>query len=514
MSKGNRKGILGIIFSRTALILALLLIQAYLIVGLYQWFEGSFHNYFVLQIIPSVLIVIYLANIDMDATGKLTWMVLIMVAPIPGSLLLLFTRKNSGQLHLQRRTQKLILETKNILEPNNNAFNDQDLVTSGTRELHHYLNSVGCFPIYDKNDVAFFPTGEQIFESLIKELKKAQSFIFMEFFIIAPGFMWDSILSILEEKSSQGVDVRIMFDGMCEITSLPKKFASELKNKGIKCKPFSPLTPFISTHYNYRDHRKILVIDGNVAYTGGFNLADEYINKINRFGHWKDCAIKVQGKAVDSFTLMFLQMWNISEKETDWSALMKKPTADFENASGYVMPYCDCPLDKYKVGEMVYCDILNRANSYVHIMTPYLILDDKIETALMFASERGVDVKIILPGIPDKKIAYSLAKSHYKTLLKRGVKIYEYTPGFVHSKIFVSDNSKAVVGTINLDYRSLAHHFECAAYLYKTDCIKDIENDFNRTLEKCRMVTPQTIKKEKLLYKVVGAAMKIIAPLL
>ena len=256
------------------------------------------------------------------------------------------------------------------------------------------------------------------------------------------------------------------------------------------------------------------MIAGEVAFNGGVNLADEYINRIERFGHWKDTAVMLRGDAVKSFTLLFLQMWNIDEKEPAFLPWIEEGVAAPENPSGYVIPYGDCPLDDDKVGEAVYMDILNRANDYVHIMTPYLILDGELETALKYAAQRGVDVKLILPGIPDKKAAYSLAKSHYKRLKEAGVKIYEYTPGFVHAKVFVSDDTKAVVGTINMDYRSLYHHFECATFMYKAACIPDIERDFQDTLTKCREVTAETIKNETAFYKIMGGLMRFIAPLM
>jgi len=275
---------------------------------------------------------------------------------------------------------------------------------------------------------------------------------------------------------------------------------------------FSPVTAFVSTHYNYRDHRKILVIDNRVAFNGGVNLADEYINRKQRFGHWKDTALMLRGEAARSFTLMFLQMWNLMESEPDFAPVQSEGLS--AEAAGYVMPYGDCPLDDDKVGESVYMDMLYHANRYVHVMTPYLILDGELETALKYAAERGIDVKLILPGIPDKKAAYALAKSHYRSLVDAGVKIYEYTPGFVHAKVFVSDDAKAVVGTINLDYRSLYHHFECATYLYQVPCIREIEADFQATLAQCRAVTPETIRKEKLSYKVLGSIMKLVAPMM
>ena len=281
---------------------------------------------------------------------------------------------------------------------------------------------------------------------------------------------------------------------------------------------FAPAKPFVSTHYNYRDHRKILVIDGHTAFNGGVNLADEYINEIDRFGHWKDTAVMIKGSAVKSFTLMFLQMWNMDLKPTDIDDADIKKYLEYnpqpKEAEGFVIPYGDCPLDDDKLGERVYMDIFNRAHKYVHVMTPYLILDGELETAIKFAAERGVEVSIILPGIPDKKSAYSLAKTHYKSLLESGVNIFEYTPGFVHAKVCVSDDINAVVGTINFDYRSLYHHFECATYMSGVGCIDEIERDFQETVKKCRKVTFETVKEEKLMVKLQGIMLKAVAPLL
>ena len=324
--------------------------------------------------------------------------------------------------------------------------------------------------------------------------------------------MWGKVLEILERKVQQGVDVRLLYDGTCELTTLPEGYPQTMEALGIRCKMFSPISPIVSSHYNYRDHRKILVIDGKTAFTGGVNLADEYINHIERFGHWKDTAIMLKGDAVESFSLMFLQMWNIDEKLPQFPEQLDVPEP--APAQGYVIPYADSPMDKEKLGEMVYIDILNRARSYVYIMTPYLILDGEMETALKFAAKRGVDVRIILPGIPDKKIPYALAKTHYKALLSAGVKLYEYTPGFVHAKVFLSDRREAVVGTINLDYRSLYHHFECAAYLKDVDCLEDIWQDFQNTMGSCRPVTWQTLRQEPFLVKLTGYLAKVIAPLL
>ena len=336
----------------------------------------------------------------------------------------------------------------------------------------------------------------------------------MEYFIIDEGIMWGKILEILARKVREGVDVRVMYDGTCEYTTLTRDYKNRLEKLGIKCKVFAPAKPFVSTYYNYRDHRKILVIDGHTAFNGGVNLADEYINEVERFGHWKDTAVMLKGEAVKSFTLMFMQMWNVDSEELDYNKYLSYPTHPVEKARGFVIPYGDCPLDDDKLGERVYMDVLNRAHTYVHIMTPYLILDGEMETAIKFAAERGVEVSIIMPGIPDKKMPYALAKTHYKSLIESGVKIYEYTPGFVHAKVCVSDDSSAIVGTINFDYRSLYHHFECATYMSGTSCIEEIEADFNETVKKCRLVTADKVKDEKFRVKLMGILLKSIAPLL
>ena len=321
------------------------------------------------------------------------------------------------------------------------------------------------------------------------------------------------VLEILARKAAQGVDVRLMYDGTCEFTLLPRNYPKRLQKLGIQCKVFSRATPLVSTHYNYRDHRKILVIDGHTAFTGGVNLADEYINHICKFGYWKDTAVMIKGDAARSFTLMFLQLWGLSEKQLE-PLPAALPAASSEPSGGFVLPYSDDPMDGEKVGKRVYMDLLARAERYVHIMTPYLILDSELENALCYAAKRGVDVRLLLPGIPDKKIPYALAKTHYRALLDAGVKIYEYIPGFVHAKVFVCDDREAVVGTINLDYRSLYHHFECASYLYGVPCIAEIEADFQACLTVSRTVTYETVKKEKWHVKLIGFVVKLLAPLM
>lgn len=514
LAKPRGKGLISLIFSRFFVVVILILIQIALYVAAVLWLEDYIPHFVVTQTVFTVAMLIYLFNSRMDSTAKLTWTFIIAILPLFGAILLLFTQTNIGHRHIKKRAAETIEETRDALQQPAGVLEELSGDGQATDDLVRYLNRSGCFPAYAGCETTYFPQGEDKFEAVLEELRKAERFIFLEYFIIEEGYMWGKVLEILIEKAAAGVEVRVMYDGMCEKSLLPSKYCDLLTEKGIKARAFSKITPFLSSHYNYRDHRKILVIDGKVAFTGGANFADEYINRKERFGHWKDAAVMIKGDAARSFTLMFLQMWNIVKDDEDIRKYLETGGDAPARPSGYVIPFGDCPLDEDKVGETVYMDILSRAGTYVHIMTPYLILDGEMETALKYAAQRGVDVSIILPGIPDKKLAYSLAKTHYSALLDAGVNIYEYTPGFIHSKVFVSDDTKAVVGTINLDYRSLYHHFECAAYMYKTDCVSDVEADFEATLPKCRRVTHETVKNENLLYKIAGALMKFVAPLM
>ena len=519
LAKPKRKGIISLIFSRFFIIALLILVEIAIILIPLFLLDEHFPHFVAGLGVFTIIMLVYLFNSKMDSTAKLTWMFIISIFQIAGALMLLFTQTNAGHRLIKERTDKMIADTKQTIPQDPQVMQQLREEDSYTDDLVRYLNRSGCFPAFAETETTYFPSGEAKFEALLSELAKAEQYIFMEYFIIEEGYMWGKILEILTAKAKAGVDVRIMYDGMCEISTLPSNYCKLLKAEGIRAKAFAPIKPLLSSHYNYRDHRKICVIDGKTGFTGGVNLADEYINKIERFGHWKDTAVMLKGDAVRSFALMFLQMWNVDEKMPELDEVRRLTVNAPESAeavcpSGYVIPYCDCPLDEDKVGEAVYMDILNRAGQYVHIMTPYLILDGELETALKYAGQRGIDVKLILPGIPDKKIAYSLAKGHYASLIEAGVKIYEYTPGFVHAKVCVSDDEKGVVGTINLDYRSLYHHFECATYMYKTDCIRDIERDFQETLTQCRQVTKETMKGDETFYKIVGPIAKFIAPLL
>lgn len=513
--KKGKKRLFRVLFSRIGVIALLLVLQVIVLLVAFQLFEEYHPHIYTAMLAVAIISVLYLINSDIDNSAQVTWLILVAILPFFGGLLLLYTQLGLGSRTIQKRVGLTVYSTRNAIPQNLDTWRHLADESPETMALARYLARSGCFPVFSDTKVTYLPSGEEKLRVLLPQLEQAKTFIFLEYFIIEEGLMWSQVEDVLVRKARQGVDVRVMYDGTCEIAKLPRSFPKQLRAKGIHCKVFSPLSPFLSTSQNYRDHRKILVIDGHTAFTGGINLADEYINAVNKFGHWKDVALMLQGQAAQSFTLMFLQMWNVYERTPLFTPHLTPPnTPPIPGGNGYVIPYSDCPLDRDKVGERVYMDILNRAQRYVHIMSPYLILDGEMETALRFAAERGVDVALILPGTPDKKAPYALAKNHYAALLSSGIRIYEYTPGFVHAKVFVSDDCKAVVGTINLDYRSLYHHFECAAYLYQTDCIPDIERDFQQTLTLCRPVTWETVRKETFTWKLAGIFMKAIAPLL
>ena len=514
--KKGQKGIIHAIFSRFGLVLVLLLLQVGVLFSIFRWFGNLLPHYFGSSVIVSAAMVIYLLNSKMDNSAKITWMVVISILPVVGVPLFFYVKSNFGHNFLRKRLLELENELRDQLPQNDAAVDALQQTEPGAASLAKYLYGPGGgFPVYQNTAVTYFPSGEAKFEELLHQLETAERYIFLEYFIIDEGLFWGKILEVLARKAADGVDVRVMYDGTCEFSTLPRDYPKRLEALGIRCKVFSRVTPFVSTHYNFRDHRKIFVIDGRVGFTGGVNLADEYINQVEKYGRWKDAAVMVEGEAVRSMTALFLQMWCIFQ-EPEFGRFLTGNIPAAEKATGFVVPYGDCPLDGERVGEMVYIDMLNRARKYVHIITPYLILDGELETALRFAAERGVDVHLILPGVPDKRFAYALAKTHYAALLSSGVKISEWTPGFTHAKVVVADGREAVVGTINLDYRSLYHHFENAVWMYGADCIRDIEGDFQTTLEKCRAVKPtvRSIWQGKKLLHLTGLVLKVIAPLM
>lgn len=512
--KKSKGGIMRIIFGRTGIVILLLLIQTLTLFFIFRFLESLIVYTVSTLLIFSIFMVVYVINSQHNTSVKLSWVTLIMLLPGFGGLLYIFIKEDIGHRAIKKRFKTIEEETQNDFVKDENLMKQLKSENKRLYNLNTYTLRTGGFPVYENTSTKYFPLGEDAFKEILIQLKKAEKFIFMEYFIVDEGYMWGEILKVLSDKVKEGVEVRFMYDGTCELSLLPHSYPKKLEKLGIQCRVFAPIRPFLSTHYNYRDHRKILIVDGRIAFTGGINLADEYINRKEVYGHWKDTAIMIQGQAVESFTLMFLQMWNIKKGKRSYINEFYKSQPLEKKEKGYVLPFGDSPLDNDKVGQMVYMDIINQAKDYVYIMTPYLILDGEMVTSLQFAAQRGIDVKIIMPHIPDKKIVFAQSRSHYKELIKAGVKIYEYTSGFMHAKVFLSDDIKAVVGTINLDYRSLYHHFECGLYMEEVSALLDIKSDFISTFEQSQRVTLDDIKKYNIFMTLIGKVLKLFAPLM
>lgn len=502
------------ILSRIVLVVLALLVQITWIIILVLRLSAFFQYANLFLQLFSLSMVFYIAQKDSKAAFKLAWIVPILLFPLFGGLIyLLFGTKSPTHTMRKKLERSRTMISQGI--PDSSKLVEEISAKNPHIGGHvRYLQNVGNFAIYQNTESRYFALGDDAFPVLLEELRQAKRFIFIEFFIIARGEMWNSILEILEEKASQGVDVRIIYDDVGSLTTLPYDYEKQMEKKGIKCLAFNPFKPILSIVMNNRDHRKILVIDGNVGFTGGINIADEYINQKIRYGHWKDSGVLLRGDAVWNLTMLFLSMWNAFLPTDDTIDCFKPCFADenYPSNDGYVLPYGDSPLDNEEIGENIYLAIIHNAKRYLYIYTPYLIIDEEVADALTMASKRGVDVRLITPGIPDKKTAFTLTRSHYEELLSGGIKIYEYTPGFVHAKCFVCDDEIATVGTINLDYRSLYLHFECGVYFYQSSLIGDLKKDFLETQQKCTQVA--AVKKPfGLFHSFFYSILRLFAPL-
>lgn len=519
MSTGNirKKGIRWIktlIFGRTLIVVCAFLIQFLVVYLLYRALEVHSLEVYALFRILMIIVLLHLLSGRENPEFRLVWMLPMVLFPVFGAVFYLYITVSPGSAKIYRKLQTLSVRTQEYLSDDTEAkqaLAKRDIHMGG---LANYMETNSGCRVYENTQAIYYPLGDIQFQDLLEDLKKAKKYIFMEYFIIEEGWLWNTILDILKEKVTQGVEVRVMYDGMCALSLLPDFYPKIVEKYGIRCKMYAPIRPVFSSHYNNRDHRKILVIDGKIAYTGGTNLADEYANRKVRFGHWKDVAVRLEGKAAERFVYMFLEMWNVTEHGEENYLTYRFREEDVKESDGFFIPYDVCPYGKERVGKRVYLDILNTADRYVHIMTPYLILDYEMIHALTYAAGRGVEVILLMPHIPDKKYAFTVAKTYYGELMEAGVKIYEYTPGFVHAKVFVSDDKKAAVGTVNLDYRSLYHHFECGVLMYENSQIGQIESDFEKTLEKSKKVSREDIRKESLRDRIGGKILRIMAPLM
>lgn len=510
--------ILKFIFSRKALVVLMLLFQVVAIVALVIILQEHFAPVYAIMIILEVVTIYFIMNNDhYNPEYKLAWVIPILAIPIFAVTAYIFLNIQVDRRLFKKIMQKKQKTAEKYLPQNKNVMERLEKHNVHSAHLAEYMYKYCNAPVYRNTQVTYFKIGEEKFEALKCELNKAQHFIFMEYFIIGEGKMWSEILEILCRKAEAGVDVRVMYDGMGSQLILPDGYNKKLCGLGIDCKIFNQFRPFLSSTQNNRDHRKIVIIDGHTAFTGGVNIADEYINEIDRFGHWKDTAIMLKGEAVWSFTILFLEMWEPELKDMDNYYEKFSPHAYYSKtfkSDGYIIPYGDSPLDDERVGKAVYLNIINKAEKYVYICTPYLIIDHEMMNALKLVAKSGVSIKIITPGIPDKWYTHAIAQSYYKELINDGIEIYEYTNGFIHAKSFISDDTTAVVGTINLDYRSLYLHFECAAYMYGTSAVNNIKSDFEETLKICRKIDIDYCNKISPVKRFITGFLRMLGPLL
>ena len=483
-----------LLMSKYGFSIAIILIELVLVFGIILYMSQIAPIIWVtLVFLISVATVIAIVNRSMSPESKVTWLIVTFV-PVFGPLLYLMF----GERRLSKKELKQLQELNSIAFHENNGrqlhLQLQETDKSAYGIINALLHMDSNAEVYDHTDSQFFANGEEMWQQMLEDLKRAEKFIFLEYYIIDEGLMWDSMLEILEEKVAQGVEVKMLYDDIGCMVTLPGDYTVYLRSKGIDAHKFNKVIPRMTVAYNNRDHRKILVIDGQISYTGGINLADEYINHIERFGHWKDSGIRIDGPATQAFTRLFLMNWYINRGEiSDFDQYHLENQTRF--GSGLCIPYGSGPkpIYKTKVGKIVYQNLINQAEDFVYITTPYLIIDYDLTEDIKNAAMRGVDVRIVTPHIPDKKLIQLVTRGAYPDLLSAGVRIFEYTPGFIHSKQMIVDDRFAAVGTINLDYRSLVHHYENAVLLYKTESIADIRKDFEGIFEQSQEIFSDTI---------------------
>ncbi|MBQ1962584.1 MAG: cardiolipin synthase [Clostridia bacterium] len=500
------------LLSRRFFIVLLILLQAAFF--LFMIFQYSHLRWIatVLELI-SLVTAFHLLMREDQKPFKLSLIFLILLLPLFGGIfywILHFQTSDSGY---RKRLDRIEQNLRNDYGKSEKTAEKICAEMPEHQRLIRYLQDARRFPVYGNTESVYFPTGGEMLSRLLADLENAEHYIFLEYFIVEEGIMWNSILDVLRRKAADGVDVRVIYDDFGCFLTLPPKYDRKLRSYGIQCHVFNKVLPFLSSSHNNRDHRKITVIDGKIAYTGGINLADEYINEKIRYGHWKDNAIRLCGLGAWNFTVMFLQMWQfLSRTNESIDAFLPKDLPNLQD-DGWVQPYTDSPVDKEPVGEQVYAQIIESAQRYLYITTPYLMVDEAMLSLLKHAAKCGVDVRIITPSTPDKKVVHFTTRSYYRDLIRAGVQIYEYTDGFIHAKSFISDDTVATVGTTNLDFRSLYFHFECGVCLYRTSSILPLKEDFLKVLERCRPITEADCKAN-LLVRLLRSICRLIAPLM
>ncbi len=488
----------------------LILIQlAFMFDVLYDFSVSSAWAYSVSMIL-GIITVIVIINRRGDPDHKIAWIVFILLFPIFGISVFLLWGGGRVMPHLKKKMQFCEAKTMRYLKEEEGVRDRLKYYDMFHSRQADYLSGESGFPLYDGTKTEYLSPGEKLLPRLLEELERAEKYIFIEFFILAEGEMWDEIHSVLKKKAEKGLEIKIIFDDFGSIKRQRKGFINKLRAEGIEVSVFNPINPIMNIFMNNRNHRKIIVIDGKIAVTGGINIGDEYINREERFGYWMDSAVIIEGKAVKSFLAMFSSMW---EFITGKQIKMRTHIAEHSvTDDGFIIPYSDGPLNDRNPAERLYIQILNTAQKYVYIATPYLIIDNTMKNALCMAARSGIDIRIVTPHIPDKKYVHPITQYNYLELLEAGISIYEYTPGFIHSKLFVSDDKIATVGTVNMDYRSFVFHFECGAWICNNDSVLDIRNQFNDIFSQCKKITEEDWKKRGIKDKLKQAILHIFAP--
>lgn len=503
---------MGKIMRRVLIVVPAVALQVLWHVLLVKWLAPYAPLIVSLVSVAAAFMVLFIVIKRDESTYKLLWLLIILTMPLVGALLYLFFGNKRTAKPLKKRLQSV----ENSGDPHPLPVGETSF--TGEKRMEQtirWLEKKTGYPLCKAQPVRYYPLGDDMFPDMLRDMKNAKRSIYIEYFIIEPGQMWDAMMAVLEDKLRQGVDVRVMYDDLGSISSFNFSNARELTQKGIPCVPFNPLLALKGTA-NYRDHRKMLIVDNEIAYSGGINLSDRYINLEHPYGHWKDTGFRLTGEGVHSFTHMFLTFWNAfalkkGETGTPMPALQDSDEAPRE-ADGYVLSYYDSPLEHDATSNQLFIDLLSQSTDYAWFFTPYLMLGDDLMAAMLTAARRGVDVRIIMPGIPDKKLIFRMSHSFYQVLLNGGVKIYEYTPGFVHAKSFVSDDRVATIGTVNLDYRSLFLHFENNSLFYRSGIVEKIKEDFLTTQALCSEVKPYDKKHYSRRWAVDGL-LRIFAPL-
>lgn len=550
IDKERRRGDYTMFMDKLIWVLVLLFLQVGFVIYIYVQLREQYLHFQLFMEFISVLVVLYVINRPINPAYKLAWSVTILLLPIFGGLFYLLLSVNNTRRKFRTSIRTAVEESKTHLHQDEQVLAEIEKISKHAVPQASYIYNLANYPVHKNTGVRYFPSGEALCTCLLEELEKAEHFIFMEYFIIHDGIFWNSVLEILKKKAAAGVEVKVIYDDMGSVRTLPAKYYETLRGLGIECYCFNPFNPTLSLRLNNRDHRKITIIDGHTSFTGGINLADEYINQRQKLaGYWKDTGVMLKGEATWNFTVMFLQMWQHVSKEavdyekyhvsladmpadtavsggaqadtmasdntpTDIATSGDTQTNIVVSGDGFVQPYADNPLFSDVVAENVYLNMIHRATKYIYITTPYLIVDNEMITALTLAAESGVDVRIITPRVPDKKAVFMITRSFYEPLTKAGVRIFEYVPGFIHAKMMVADDYYAVVGSINLDYRSLYLHFECATFLYHCSEINAIKKDILDTLSVSEEMTYEDCLKANKPYRLWLSLLRLYAPLL